>query len=153
MSKCSHRGQVVTVGKYEILAGGIYYLQPKDIFKADIVIALTPVPQELNVREILFYDWPDLEPPPEDFEQFLQSEVIPALEAGKKVLVFCAGGHGRTGTFLACLLALLEPEIEDPVAEIRRRYCLKAVETPEQAAAVMSLRQHLLNQPANAAGN
>jgi len=51
-----------------------------------------------------------------------------------KLLVRCAGGHGRTGTVLAALLVaaqILPPET-DPVAWIRTHYCTEAIETSAQ---------------------
>ena len=48
-----------------------------------------------------------------------------------RVEVACAGGRGRTGTVLACLVAIDDPGV-DPVAYVRRRYDRKAVETPGQ---------------------
>jgi hypothetical protein len=47
------------------------------------------------------------------------------------VLVFCLGGHGRTGTVLAILANLMLDEI-DPIGFIRRNYCYNAIETYEQ---------------------
>lgn len=54
------------------------------------------------------------------------------LDRGQSVEVGCLGGHGRTGTALACL-AVLAGLGEDPVRWIRARYCQHAVETDEQA--------------------
>lgn len=79
---------------------------------------------------------------PDDWEQFLSSVIIPELQSGHHLLAFCAGGHGRTGTFLASLVALLEDEEEtpDPIAAVRSRHCFHAVETTAQAEAVFALR-------------
>jgi len=82
----------------------------------------------------------DFSPPPANWADFLNNQVIPLLAEGKRVLAFCIGSHGRTGTLLASLIAVLEPEIEDPIAEARKRHCVKAVETRAQAAAVFALR-------------
>lgn len=50
-----------------------------------------------------------------------------------KVLVRCAGGHGRTGTVL-CALAVAANVCpgQDPIAWVRQHYCPKAVETNAQ---------------------
>lgn len=75
---------------------------------------------------------------------FINRVLVPFLCAGKRVLVFCMGGHGRTGTVLAALKAMLEPDTEDPIADVREAYCQKAVETDLQAEAVFALRgQHV----------
>ena len=46
----------------------------------------------------------------------------------------CIGGHGRTGTFFAALVAHMMPEVKDPIAYVRENYCNEAVETEEQIA-------------------
>jgi protein-tyrosine phosphatase len=58
---------------------------------------------------------------------------------GQHVEVGCVGGHGRTGTALACLAALSGKPAQEAVAWVRTNYCSKAVETPEQGAFVASL--------------
>ena len=60
------------------------------------------------------------------------------LESGKRVLMYCVGSHGRTGSMLAMLIAHLEPEVEDPIAEARARHCKDAVETYSQVAGIFS---------------
>jgi|AGTN01.3.fsa_nt_gi hypothetical protein len=82
----------------------------------------------------------DFSPPPSNWADFLNNQVIPLLAEGKRVLAFCIGSHGRTGTLLASLIAILEPEVEDPITEARNRHCGKSVETRAQAAAVFALR-------------
>lgn len=54
--------------------------------------------------------------------------------AGQKVEVGCMGGHGRTGTFLAAVVMLADPNMtpEGAVAWVRKHYCHKAVEDASQ---------------------
>jgi len=52
------------------------------------------------------------------------------IDAGKKLHAGCIGGHGRTGTFLAALVSLYGEK--DAIAYVRKNYCHKAVESPEQ---------------------
>lgn len=52
------------------------------------------------------------------------------LQAGKKVHVGCIGGHGRTGTVLAAVVAQLGEK--DAIRYVRDHYCSKAVESREQ---------------------
>jgi protein-tyrosine phosphatase len=91
---------------------------------------------------ILWYPLQDFGGAPEDWRQYLETEVIPLLRTGKKLAVFCYAGHGRTGMLLASLIALLEDQMEtpDPIAALRERYCHEAVETTAQEAAVYALR-------------
>ena len=49
-----------------------------------------------------------------------------------RVEIACAGGHGRTGTALACLAVLDGVPPDDAVAYVRTHYDRRAVETPWQ---------------------
>jgi hypothetical protein len=50
-----------------------------------------------------------------------------------KVLVTCAGGHGRTGTCLSIIYGILDGKQGwDSIEDIRNYYCKQAVETVEQ---------------------
>jgi len=59
------------------------------------------------------------------------------LHEGKKIHVGCIGGHGRTGMVLAAIVARLGEK--DAITYVRKHYCKKAVESPEQ---VNFLHQH-----------
>lgn len=60
------------------------------------------------------------------------STVLRRARTGQRVEVGCLGGHGRTGTALACLAVLSGHCADDAVAWVRASYCAMAVETPEQ---------------------
>jgi hypothetical protein len=158
-----HRGIEVAVGAFRIRLGGTEYLTREDL-SAHVLIALTdclefgrefvmtqgdaaeltqlglmpPLPQDRACR-ILSGRMKDLAGVPKGWATFLADKVIPLLES-TSVLAFCRAGHGRTGTLLASLVALLEPDTEDPIASARTRYCCHAVETLGQAEAVFALR-------------
>jgi hypothetical protein len=136
----------VCVGGYTVLAGGTAYLRPKDYRKADVLVALTsnlPSWAVIGCANLIPYPMEDYGGVPRDWREFLQSVIDNKLRRGKRVLAFCAGSHGRTGTFLASLIALLESEDEtpDPIAAVRQRHCREAVETRRQAQAVFALRR------------
>lgn len=83
-------------------------------------------------------DWPDFGVPEEG------DRVVAALgslrdraRGGARVEVGCLGGHGRTGTALACLAVLGGYPADEAVAWVRAHYCAKAVETEEQEAFVV----------------
>jgi protein-tyrosine phosphatase len=59
--------------------------------------------------------------------------------AGQLVEIGCIGGHGRTGTALACLAFLSGVQRQEAVPWVKANYCSRAVESPEQAAFVTSL--------------
>lgn len=145
---CSHAGDGVKIGSATIYAGGSNYLWPEDMMEYDVRVLLRAERNDRNVKFgdaergflwLPIHDFKTVEETNWAIWKVRLTQVYEKIKQNKRVIVFCAGGHGRTGLFLASLLVLAEPEIDDPVAEIRRRYCNKAVETPEQAAQVMRL--------------
>lgn len=85
-------------------------------------------------------DWPDFGVPQEQ-------EILRALRAlhdrarhGQNVEIGCIGGHGRTGTAVACLAVLAGQENAESVGWVRASYCPQAVETTAQEAFVRSFR-------------
>ena len=80
-------------------------------------------------------DWPDFSVPgdPEPVVEALES-LLQRARAGQRVEIGCYGGHGRTGTALACLANLCGQAPDDAVSWVRAAYCERAVETEEQAA-------------------
>jgi hypothetical protein len=52
--------------------------------------------------------------------------------AGERVEIACAGGHGRTGTALACLVVMDGVPGPEAVGYVRAHYDPHAVETPWQ---------------------
>jgi len=57
---------------------------------------------------------------------------------GERVELGCLGGHGRTGTALACLAILSGHPAGDAVRWVRAHFCSQAVETPEQETFVIT---------------
>jgi protein-tyrosine phosphatase len=84
--------------------------------------------------------WPDFGVP-ESTEAVLEAlnTILERARSGQDVEVGCLGGHGRTGTALACLAVLTGHPAIDAVAWVRSSYCTKAVETPEQEAFIVTL--------------
>lgn len=82
-------------------------------------------------------DWPDLGLPadPARFREQL-TDLLTRSRAGERVEIGCLGGHGRTGTALACAAVLTGLPAADATAWVRRAYCGHAVETPAQEAFV-----------------
>ncbi len=144
MPGCVHDGsRPVQVGKHNIFPGGSHYMRVASLFSGFDLI----VPLDVGYQEVIPYTSlvipgliTDFQPPSAGYEWFLKDTIIPELQRDGKVLVFCLGGHGRTGTVLAGLIALLEPDVDDPVAEVRNRYCDRAVETREQAEWIFALK-------------
>lgn len=153
---CTHTPQHVINGKeYNIYAGREWDVK-NDADKYDIVLNLTgyqlhkhhviPIP-ELNkwskkehhkYKEICL-DWPDMgivDLP----REFWLDLVGYFKKHHSKVLMFCMGGHGRTGTAMASLMVLgLEYSPEKAITWIRENYCEKAIETWKQLNYVYNL--------------
>lgn len=82
-------------------------------------------------------DWPDFGLPA-DGDAFASSlaHLLQLARDGTRVEVGCLGGHGRTGTALACLAVLAGCAPTRAVAWVRTHYCPRAVETPDQESFV-----------------
>jgi hypothetical protein len=84
-------------------------------------------------------DWPDFGvPEPASPVIAALRSVLARARAGECVEVGCFGGHGRTGTALACLAILSGHPYGQAVAWVRTNYCAEAVETPEQEEFIVS---------------
>ena len=68
--------------------------------------------------------------------RLLLTDVVERARHGERVEIGCIGGHGRTGTALACLAVLTGLPAGEAVGWVRRTYCDGAVETEEQRAFV-----------------
>jgi len=171
-----YRGHRVRVANYldQVRVGGTMYLQTDDLDKADVLVPLTGCPEltfgrryrldsssqpaglppfkEGRQYDILCGKMHDLGGVPDGWEPFLREQVLSLLIEGHSILAFCFAGQGRTGTFLASLVAILEPDVPDPIEAIRHRYSGHAVETRAQAQAIFAIKgmglpkrwQHLL---------
>ena len=87
-------------------------------------------------------DWPDFGVPadPTAAVTALQT-VLERARTGERVEVGCLGGHGRTGTALACLAVLTGHPPAEAVNWVRATYCSKAVETADQEVFVAGLHR------------
>lgn len=151
---CAHTGAIpVRVGEYEVRAAGVMYPNwcnsPRTVF-----VPLLEEGHSLNSsyygnREVVALPLVDFGGVPDNWRALLEEWIVPRLKAGDDLFAFCVGSHGRTGTFLASLIALLEPPevTPDPIAAVRGRHCVKAVETQEQAEAIFALRGQAVPRP------
>ena len=110
----------------------------KDVTKitnmVDVLVPLAELEGSVWQRgfrgEILYYPISDFDILPSDILERAVQEIINRLDEGKKVCIFCLGGHGRTGYMTAAVLGRLG--YDDPIAFIRSNYCKSAVETNSQ---------------------
>lgn len=87
--------------------------------------------------ESFLYPITDMNPPSDadSFKQLIEWLAV-QLSANKKVHVGCIGGHGRTGTVFAALVAVLMGK-KDAIQYVRSNYCDRAVESDSQIAFLM----------------
>ena len=85
-------------------------------------------------------EWPD-RAMPSNIGGLLRTlkALLDRARTGERVELGCLGGHGRTGTALACLAVLVGYPPPDAVAWVRANYCPSAVETAEQESFVLTL--------------
>jgi protein-tyrosine phosphatase len=145
---CTHRPQHVIAGD----GWGVWAGKRLDVrYNAadfDLVINLTyssvkqthviPIPElqtwedhHASFTEMLL-DWPDfgVVTLPRKFWEQLIAHVI---ENKMRVLVFCEGGHGRTGTAVACMMVVaLDMKPDKAMEWIRKNYCFEAIESLAQ---------------------
>jgi hypothetical protein len=88
-------------------------------------------------------NWPDFGVP-DDPAQLVAAlrTVLNRARTGERVEIGCIGGHGRTGTALACLAVLTGLPAGDGVGWVRTNYCPKAVETTAQEAFITDSASH-----------
>ena len=84
--------------------------------------------------DIVYYPITDYNILPDDVLDRLVNTVVEKMNEGKKVAIFCVGGHGRTGYVASCVLHMLG--IKRPISYLREHYSFEAVETIEQQHAI-----------------
>ncbi len=145
-----HTGAPIRVGHLIVFAAGGAALsrQPDSLDEYDVLIPLADSFPELETEDHVVVEChlPDFGGVPDDWREILERQIIPTLQNankyGLRTVCYCHAGHGRTGTLLASLIALLESleETPDPISAVRVRYCEGAVETHAQAEGIFALR-------------
>jgi len=91
-------------------------------------------PKAEHVKRILLA-WPDMGVPDPAFkDQFIGCVkwMLEQMAAGVKMETGCMGGHGRTGTMLACLLVAQGVFPGQAIKRVRADHCSHAVESEKQ---------------------
>ena len=129
---CRHRADPVQFPDgTRVLASGWFERAPDDAVP-DFGLYLDPMWTPAWPAEHL--DWPDFGVP-NDLAA-ADAHIIDAWQRarnGEAVEVACIGGHGRTGTVLACMAVLAGIAPPDAVSWVRDNYCQRAVQEPSQA--------------------
>lgn len=134
--RCYESHPILKVGKGQLCGGNCYTPSVKD---ADVYVVLNKGdmggrqsdPWEAQKVVEIQYAISDMHAPT-NVPRFkkLVTWLCTQLQDGKKVHVGCMGGHGRTGTVLAAIVA--EMGKKDAINYVRKHYCKKAVESKEQ---------------------
>lgn len=84
----------------------------------------SPIPE-------IVLDWPDMGVV--ELPRNFWTELVEHLNRSPvRLLVFCVGGHGRTGTAMASIMVACGWGSADAIAWVRTNYCPRAIETHEQ---------------------
>ena len=85
-------------------------------------------------------DWPDFGVPVNAPQAiFMMKSAFNRARGGLRIELGCIGGHGRTGTALACMAIFSGLSPSDAVEWVRSNYCTQAIEILEQEAFVNEL--------------
>jgi protein-tyrosine phosphatase len=69
----------------------------------------------------------------------------------KNVVVFCVGGHGRTGTCVGCLMTVINGiHGGQAIKQVRDGYCSHAIETKEQETMVRRMTKRTIEKKGDA---
>ena len=121
-----------------LILGSIYNLSEILYMKPDVLFPLQSAPGwiwgEGFRGEIVYYPITDYNILPDDVLDRLVDALLEKLREGKRVALFCVGGHGRTGYVASCVLHMLGKK--RPIAYLREHYSFEAVETVEQEHAI-----------------
>lgn len=97
-----------------------------------------------------FINWPDFGVP--RFENLAYEQILSAYTIAKKfnVEIGCIGGHGRTGTMLACM-AVIDQNLNtvQAIDFVRSTYCDHAIETHSQEMFVDFFHKRLAEEREN----
>jgi len=142
---CRHRADVVEFPDgTQVLASG-WFDRKQNEPEPDYGLYLDPMWTPEWPAEHL--DWPDFGVPKQ--HALADASIHRAWDEarkGKNVEVACVGGHGRTGTVLACMAVLAGIRPEDAVTWVRERYCERAVQEPAQAYWVERFAERQVHQ-------
>ena len=90
-------------------------------------------PHGLNSHPAVYTKWPDYGVVDISVVEWLVKAIRKNMAAGLSVDIGCQGGHGRTGTLLACLIADVEGiGSDDAIKAVHKRHCTSAVESISQ---------------------
>lgn len=113
---------------------GIYLTKAwEEFFKPPKFFGFIPKKPYVLPYPAVVLDWSDHDMLPMHELRWIIEVIREAMAEDKLVEIACFGGHGRTGTLLACLVGEIENlTARQAILAIRSRYCEKAVESTSQ---------------------
>lgn len=144
VEKCKHPGtKPVIIGGKKVYLGANWDIPYQTLEQMDLILPLNGyIPANSRYGSylpIISCELPDRGGLPTYWKIFME-RMIEYIKKNKKLIAYCTGSHGRTGAFGASLIALMEPDVKDPIAAIRKRHCKKAVESFAQAEGIFKLK-------------
>lgn len=129
---CRHRADVVEFPDgTRVLASG-WFERGADDPRPDFGVYADPIWQPAWPAAQM--EWPDFGVPTDaEAADAVIEDAFARAQRGEAVEVACVGGHGRTGTLLACMAVLAGVRPDDAVSWVRQHYCERAVQEPSQA--------------------
>ena len=142
MSDCHHWRTKVAVGSWQVACSGLLACPPGDVASWESPPAagfyLDPAWRDVLADvpwSARFVEWPDRGVIRTQELGLLVGTIAHEMADGRTVEIACVGGHGRTGTLLATLIARLEGlDAASALRIVRERYCTAAIETLGQIA-------------------
>jgi protein-tyrosine phosphatase len=90
--------------------------------------------------DFISIEWQDMSSPPRRAGFWLRLHEMAKDKNKKHVLFYCEGGHGRTGTALASMLAeVCGMKGGEATEYVRKEYCKEAIETKSQESYINAL--------------
>lgn len=117
-----------------------FYLDPTWASRSLVISPGMALPSGLRATPgLVLFPWSDWGVP--ENPHLLRIILVWLLEeatSGKIIEIGCLGGHGRTGTALACLLVLQGLTTKQAIRRVWQDYCDLAIETKSQLSLIKS---------------
>jgi hypothetical protein len=129
----------------------IYSQKPRSRFDEKPVIKSAPawfarLFKEPRIQEVVL-NWPDMGVIPVGREFFQTIWKAIKQQQRKNIVVFCVGGHGRTGTCVASFMTVINGiHGGQAIRHVREQYCSHAIETKSQETMVRSMTQRTISK-------
>mgnify|MGYP001618846850 CR=1 FL=1 len=153
-ARCEHHQEVVPgiwAGSYPIELPVDIHIVLDSIWirGGDIYANFVDAPYHSTEQKRLYVSWPDQGVISIARVHQVVTYIVKTVESGSAVGVSCHGGHGRTGTLLACLLVYKGHTANQAINFLRTRYCKKSVESVAQEHLIAGYGRSLLGKDQN----